>query len=266
MTDFIRFEQDGAVVTLTMNRPEARNALIGELDGQEIIDACGRINADNRIRAVILTGAGSCFSSGGDLKKIKASLGTGLGEPALSRQAYRNGIQRIPLALYNLEVPIIAAINGPARGAGCDITTMCDIRIASDTATFAESFVRVGLVAGDGGAWLLPRAVGMSRACEMAFTGDAITAQQALEYGLVSKVVPLQELMTEAHVIAERITKNPGQALRLTKRLLREGQHTRLDTLLEMSASFQALAHWTKDHEEALNAFAEKRPPTFQDR
>ena len=94
---------------------------------------------------------------------------------------------------------------------------MCDIRIASDTATFAESFVRVGLVAGDGGAWLLPRAVGMSRACEMAFTGDAITAQQALEYGLVSKVVPLQELMTEAHVIAERITKNPGQALRLTK-------------------------------------------------
>ncbi len=115
---------------------------------------------------------------------------------------------------------------------------MCDIRIASDTATFAESFVRVGLVAGDGGAWLLPRAVGLSCACEMAFTGDAITAQQALEYGLVSKVVPLQELMTKAHVLAERIAKNPGQALRLTKRLLREGQHTRLDTLLEMSALY----------------------------
>ncbi|MES2979762.1 MAG: crotonase/enoyl-CoA hydratase family protein [Pseudomonadota bacterium] len=264
MSDFIKFEKTGSIVCLTMNRPEARNALIGENDGQEIVDACQRVNLDNSARVVILTGAGSAFSSGGDLKKVKASLGTGLGQPSLSRQAYRNGIQRIPLALYNLDVPTIAAVNGPAIGAGCDIATMCDIRLASDTATFAESFVRIGLVAGDGGAWLLPRAVGLSRAYEMAFTGDAINAQQALEYGLVSRVVAPDALMQEANALAERIARNPGQALRMTKRLMREGQHTRLDTLLEMSASFQALAHWTPEHEEALNAFAEKRQPNFE--
>ncbi|RZJ16187.1 MAG: enoyl-CoA hydratase, partial [Haliea sp.] len=191
------------------------------------------------------------------------SLGQGLGEPTRSRLAYRNGIQRIPLALQALEVPTIAAVNGPAIGAGCDLATMCDIRIAADIATFAESFIKVGLVPGDGGAWLLPRAVGMSRACEMAFTGDAIDARQALDYGLVSRVVPPDELMAAANELAARIARNPSQALRMTKRLLREGQHTRLDTLLEMSASFQALAHWTSQHEEAVDAFLNKRTPVF---
>lgn len=264
MTPFIKFEQDGAVVTLTMNRPEIRNALIGQDDGDDILNACQRITRDMSVRAVILTGAGTCFSAGGDIRKIRETLGTGLGKPTRTRHAYRNGIQRIPLALYNLEVPIIAAVNGPAIGAGCDLTTMCDIRLASEKATFAESFIKIGLVPGDGGAWLLPRAVGMSRACEMAFTGDAITAQQALEYGLVSRVVPPEQLLPEAQALAARIASNPGQALRMSKRLMREGQHTRLDTLLEMSASFQALAHWTEQHEEAVDAFLAKRPPIFK--
>jgi 2-(1,2-epoxy-1,2-dihydrophenyl)acetyl-CoA isomerase len=265
LSNYLTYDKQGPVVTLTLNRPDIRNALIGVEDGDEIVEACQRISADLGVRAVILTGAGSCFCAGGDLRNMRAALGQGLGEPTRSRQAYRNGIQRIPLALQGLEVPTIAAVNGPAIGAGCDLTTMCDIRIASETATFAESFVKVGLVPGDGGAWLLPRAVGMSRACEMAFTGDAIDARQALEYGLVSRVVAPQRLMAEANELAARIARNPGQVLRLTKRLLKEGQHTRLDTLLEMSASFQALAHWTSQHEEAVDAFLTKRAPVFED-
>ena len=142
---------------------------------------------------------------------------------------------------------------------------MCDIRIASDRATFAEKFVQLGLVAGDGGAWLLPRVVGMSRAAEMAFTGDPVNAADALAWGLVSRVVPPEELMVETHRLAERIAKNPGLALRMTKRLLREGQHVRLDTLLEMAAGLQALAHKTKQYEEAANAFLERRTPVFTD-
>ncbi|XKH38395.1 enoyl-CoA hydratase-related protein [Azospirillum doebereinerae] len=160
-------------------------------------------------------------------------------------------------------MPVIAAVNGPAIGAGCDLACMCDLRIASEAARFAESFVKVGIVPGDGGAWLLPRVVGFSKACEMAFTGDSIDAAEALACGLVSKVVPPAELLPAAQALAKRIAVNPAHAVRMTKRLLREGRHVRLDTLLEMSAAMQALAHATADHREAVDAMLGKRPPTF---
>jgi enoyl-CoA hydratase/carnithine racemase len=265
MNKFLSYEKKGAVVTLTMDRPDLRNAVSDPDAIEELVEACTRINADLSVRAVILTGSGSAFSSGGNLKTVRATLGTGIGRPVNSRYAYRNGIQRIPLALYNLEVPTIAAVNGPAIGAGCDLACMCDIRIASDQAVFAESFVKLGMIPGDGGAWLLPRTVGMSKAAEMSFTGDKIDAAEALACGLVSQVVPHEQLLARANQLAARIAVNPGHALRMTKRLLREGQHTRLDTLLEMSAGFQALAHHTDQHEEALDAFNAKRVPVFGD-
>ncbi len=137
---------------------------------------------------------------------------------------YRTGIQRLPLALQKLEVPSIAAVNGPAIGAGCDLACMCDMRIASIHASFAESFIRVGLIPGDGGAWLLPRVVGLSKAMEMSFTGDAVKADDAMAIGLVSRVVEPEALLREAGALAARIARNPGSTLRLTKRLLREGQ------------------------------------------
>lgn len=263
MNTYLRYEQDGAVVTLTLNRPDIRNALIGLEDGDEIVEACQRITRDMSVRAVILTGAGTAFSAGGDIKRMGEVMAAGEHGPAGTRHVYRTGIQRIPLALYNLEVPTIAAVNGAAIGAGCDLACMCDIRIASEHARFAESFIKLSLVPGDGGAWLLPRAVGMSKACEMAFTGDTIDAAEALRCGLVSRVVAPELLLPEARALAERIAANPGQALRMTKRLLREGQHTRLDTLLEMSAGFQALAHTAPDHHEAVDAFLSKRKPVF---
>lgn len=141
---------------------------------------------------------------------------------------------------------------------------MCDVRIASTHAKFAESFVKLGIIPGDGGAWLLPRLIGLSRASEMSLTGDVIDAELALSWGLVSRVVPPEELLPSAMALASRIAANPPHAVRLTKRLLREAMHTRLDTLLEMSAAFQAMSHQTHDHREAVAAFLEKRAPVFE--
>lgn len=262
MSSFLTTERDGAILTLTMNQPATRNALTGNTAVDEFVQACADIARDTSVRAVIITGAGPVFSSGGNVKDMQRFFGDTL-SPEVIREEYRNGIQRIPKALYNLDVPTICAVNGPAIGAGLDLTCMCDIRIASETATFAESFVKVGIVAGDGGAWLLPRAVGMSKACEMAFTGEALNAQQALACGLVSRVVAPEQLMDEARALARKIAANPGGVLRMTKRLLREGQNSTLESLLEMSAGYQAIAHKTADHEEAVRAFMEKRAPKF---
>jgi enoyl-CoA hydratase/carnithine racemase len=260
MKPFLRYEQSGAIVTLTMDAAETRNALTGNSAPQEFVDACARIADDTSVRCVIVTGAGTVFSSGGNLKHMQSLFDA---PPSEIRHWYRQGIQRLATALYNLEVPTIAAVNGAAIGAGCDLTCMCDIRIASETASFAESFVKVGLIPGDGGAWLLPRVVGMSKAAEMSFTGDSLTAKEALACGLVSRIVSAERLMEEALALAGRIAANPGAGLRLTKRLLREGQHMRLEGLLEMSAGFQAVAHKTAHHVEAVNAFVEKRKPDF---
>ena len=262
MSLFLQSSRDGGVLTLTMNQPETRNALTGNTAVQELVDACEAITFDTTICVVILTGAGPVFSSGGNVKDMRRFFEDDIA-PELIREEYRNGIQRLPRALYNLDVPVIAAINGAAVGAGLDLTCMCDIRIASDTATFAESFVKVGIVPGDGGAWLLPRVVGMSKASEMAFTGEALTAAEALACGLVSRVVAPEALLAEAHKLAAKIAANPGGVLRMTKRLLREGQRSTLESLLELSAGYQAIAHKTNDHKEAVMAFVEKRKPVF---
>ncbi len=263
MSDPVLYEQEGPVVTLTLNRHETRNAISEDEMVNGIVDACARINGDRSVRVAIITGAGSAFSSGGNIKDMHEKKGMFGGSAPDLRDGYRNGIQRIPMAVHDLEVPLIAAVNGPAIGAGCDLTMMCDIRIASEKALFAESFVKVGLIPGDGGAWFLPRVVGMSRANEMAYTGEPVNAETALAWGLVSRVVPPEELMAAARDLAGRIAVNPPTALRMTKKLLREGTTSTLEALLEMSASLQALIHQTADHREAVAAMLEKRPPKF---
>lgn len=260
--DAVIYEQDGAVVTLTLNRPDTRNAIAEDLF-EALIAHCDRINRDLSVRCAILTGAGKGFSSGGNVKDMRDRTGLFGGSAARIRAAYREGIQRMPLAMHRLEVPIIAAVNGAAVGAGFDIAMMCDMRIASERASFAEVFVKLGIIPGDGGAWFLPRAIGMARAAEMAFTGDRIDAETALEWGLVSRVVPPESLMDEARVLAGRVAANPPEALRMTKRLIREGQRVDLETLLELSCGMQAIAHRTADHREAVDAMFEKRPPNF---
>lgn len=266
MSDPILTHRDGAILTVTLNLPEKRNPISDNGLIDALIDALTAADADISVRAVILTGAGSAFSSGGDLKAMKAGIGLRDALPAQTRRNYRSGIQRLPLMFHALEVPVIAAVNGPAIGAGLDLACMCDIRVAGESARFAESFVKVGIVPGDGGAWLLPRIVGFSKASELALTGETIDAAEALAIGLVSRVVADDALLATARSVAEKIAANPPHAVRMTKRLLREGQTTTLPALLDMSAAMQALAHATADHDEAVAAFLERRSPDFSGR
>lgn len=267
MSDLVLVAREGAIAIVTLNQPEKRNPISG-LEMIDALEAAMReLDADVGVRAIILTGAGTAFSSGGDIKAMAvpgASLRDEL--PAQTRRNYKLGIQRLPMLFEALEVPVIAAVNGPAIGAGCDLACMCDVRIAGESARFAESFVKLGIVPGDGGAWLLPRIVGFAKASELALTGDLLDAAGALACGLVSRVVPDDRLMDEARAIAARIAANPPHAVRMTKRLLREGYRATLANILEMSAAMQALGHATADHEEAVGAMIEKRSPSFTGR
>lgn len=259
----VRVERTGDVVVWTIDNPEQRNPISDEATIEALENAIRAADRDHSVRVAILTGAGSAFSAGGNVKHMRDKAGMFGGAPADLRQGYRHGIQRIPKALYHCEIPTIAAVNGPAIGAGCDLALMCDMRIAATTATFAESFVRLGLIPGDGGAWLLPRAVGMARASRLAFTGTAIDAATALDWGMVNEVVETDRLLETAHRLAAEIAVNPPHALRMTKRLLREGQQQSLETLLELSAAMQAITHHTGDHDEAVAAMLERRTPRF---
>lgn len=263
MSGFLIHEERDGIVTLTMNRPEERNALSEEHQMLEFVDMCDRLRRDTRVKVVILTGAGSAFSAGGNLKHMRDKKSFSAGSPMNIRDAYRNGIQQIPLALYELDIPTIAAVNGPAIGAGMDLSCMCDVRIASDRARFASSFVKLGIVPADGGAWLLSRTIGPAKALELMLTGETVGAREALAMQLVSKVVPHETLMDEAMAMAMAIAAHPPLTLRLSKRLLRESQQVSLATSLEIAAAYQALAHYTADHDEAVAAFLEKREPRF---
>lgn len=248
MDSLLDVARDGAVEVWTLNQPNTGNAITDRAFINLFDDAVDRVNADLDVRAVILTGAGKIFTSGGNVKEMADREGMfGVDERAM-RQAYQSGIQRIPRAMLRLEVPIIGAINGPAIGAGCDLAMMTDMRVASDKASFAESFVQVGIVPGDGGSWFLPQAVGFARAAEMTFTGDRVDAQTALEWGIVNKVVAPDELMGEARALADRIVKNPSHALRMAKRLLNESRSASLDSILSMAAAMQPLGHLDPEH------------------
>ena len=256
--EFIDLSRDGTIAVLRLNRPDTFNAWNQQMRS-ELRDAVNDLVSDDQLRVVVVTGTGRAFSAGEDVRGMKslAEIGT-------------RGFRRVVRDIHNvfdeieaIEVPVIAAVNGPAIGAGLDLACMCDIRISSDDARFAESFVKMGIVPGDGGAWLLPRVVGLSRASELSFTGRAIDASVALQWNLVSQVVKPDELMPHAMKLADEIASNPPQVTRMTKRLIREGMGMSLSSLLELSAAHQALAHLTADHREAVSAFLDKRRPTF---
>ena len=260
----IKLEKSGAIATLTLTRPEMMNALGQEGDGPAVAAACAEIEADPSIRVAILTGEGRAFSAGGDVKAMRDRTGAFGGSAYDIRNGYRRNIHMVVKSLYNLEVPLIAAVNGAAIGLGCDVACMADVRIAADSAKFGVTFLKLGLIPGDGGAWLLPRIIGNSRAAQLLFTGDVIDAQTAKEWGLVSDAVPGDQLMDEAMALAERMAAQPPQSLRLAKTLLRHGQSASYDTIMELSAASQALMHETEDHMEGVNAILEKRAPKFE--
>ena len=264
MTSFVQVERRGPVAILTFNRPESMNAIASREDCIDLVGAIEALNDDRSVSAAVVTGSGRAFSAGGNLKAMKARVGIGpQDQPDSTRFNYRRGVQRITEAFMACEVPLIAAINGHAIGLGCDLACLCDVRIAAESATFAASFIKIGIVPGDGGAWSLQKAIGYARAAEMFLTGDTYSAHDVEAFGLVNKVVPDDQLLTEAFALAERIASNPARALRLTKRLLREAQTQRMSEILELSAAYQAIAHETADHAEAIDAFLEKRKPVF---
>ncbi|MEC8133136.1 MAG: enoyl-CoA hydratase-related protein, partial [Pseudomonadota bacterium] len=178
---------------------------------------------------------------------------------------YRQGIHRIVRSLWQLEVPAIAAVNGPAIGLGNDVASLCDIRIAAKSAIFGATFLKIGLIPGDGGAWLLPRQIGFSRASELLFTGKTIPAETAAEWGLVSEVTDDDALMETARALADEICAQSPEALRAAKRLLRNGQTASFDMVMEMSATTQALMHQMSDHQAAIIAMLDKVEADYKD-
>lgn len=256
----------GHVRWWTLNRPDQRNPITDTDMVAAITGAAAQADAEAHIRCVVLTGAGTAFSSGGNIKDMAAGKGYFGAEPADIAAGYRDGIQAITRAMTGLRKPVVAAVNGPAIGAGCDLAMMCDLRLASTTAVFAESFVKLGLIPGDGGAWLLPRIIGHARASEMALTGDPIDAATALQWGMVSEVVPPDELPQRAQDLAERVARNPPIAVQLTKALLRDAARQSLDQVLQTSAAMQAITHHTEDHHTALTNMLQRLDEPYEGR
>ena len=264
MPNLIHIETRGHIQIWTLSRPERLNALPDLGDEVEFVDACATANADMTVRCVVLTGEGRAFSAGGDLKAMRDKTGLFAGTEADIRDRYQAVVHRIVRALYELEVPLIAAVNGPAMGLGCDITGLADIRIASDRASFGVPFLKLGIVPGDGGGWITPRYAGYARAAELLFTGQTIDAVTAADWGMVNRVVPHDALMAEVLLTASQIAAQAPLALRATKRLLRLGRTASLDEVLAETATAQAAAHTTADHAEGVAAVLEKRVPVFR--
>lgn len=262
----VRLEIEDRIATVTLNDPARRNPVTGNTMIEALLEAFADVNRNRDVSVMILTGADPAFCAGGDIKAM-ASRGDQFGMPPLDvAESYINGIQRIPLALYNLDIPTIAAVNGPAVGAGCDLSMMCDMRIASDRARFGEVFLNLGIIPGDAGSWFLLRRLGYQKAAELTFSARMIDAQEALDLGVVLEVVPHEALLRRARERAAVIAAKPPRAVRTAKRLLRNAERMDLPDFLNTAAAYQALMHQTDDHHEALSAFLEKRPPSYKGR
>jgi 2-(1,2-epoxy-1,2-dihydrophenyl)acetyl-CoA isomerase len=266
----ILYEKQDGVATITLNRPERMNAFNDTMIA-EWADALNDARTDGDVRAVIVTGAGRGFCSGADLRS-----GSGVADVAAStevtvsaadrRNWLRDGVQAVPRAVAILDKPYIGAINGAAMGAGMDMASQCDIRIASEAARFGMSYARVGLIPGDGGCWYLPRIVGLAKALEMIWTTDVIDANEALRIGYVNKVVPAESLMDEAMAFARRLVEGPAVAIQLAKRLVYRGLDSTLLESLEQAQHAMAIVQSTDDAREGPRAFSESRQPKFTSR
>jgi 2-(1,2-epoxy-1,2-dihydrophenyl)acetyl-CoA isomerase len=257
MSDTVLREQSEGVLTLTLSRPDALNSFTVEMK-EALAAALKDASRDRAVRALILTGAGRAFSAGQDLKERQTDGAPDLGTELRSRY------NPIVLAMRRLEKPIIGAINGVAAGAGCSIALACDIRLASDRASFMQLFGRVGLVPDTGSSWLLPRLIGYARAAEMVFTTDPVDAPTAERIGLVNRVVPADQLMVEATELARRLAQSAPLALGLAKRGLNRALDASLEEALEYEAQLQSIAGRSADHREGVSAFVEKRQPEWR--
>lgn len=253
-------KEDG-VATITLNRPDKLNAWSAQLIN-EVIKVVDELDQDDTVRAVILTGSGRGFCAGGDLSLPLFDM---VGY-SLEMKNFFHKVNMIPLGLRNLRKPVIAAVNGVAVGAGCAMAMACDIIIASEAATFGMAFVNVGYHPDAGASYLLPRLVGVHRACELIFTGRIIDASEAEKIGLVNRVVPADKLLATAKELALRLANGPSIAISLAKSSIYNGMQMTLEQALEREAQAAALILQTEDQKEGTNAFREKRKPAYQGR
>lgn len=254
----IRSNTEGAVATITLADPEVRNAITGEETLDAILDALDEAEADPGVVVVIINAEGPAFSSGGNVKDMAAREGLFGGSPSEQVERYRESIQQLTRFLATTDLVTIASVNGPAVGAGFDLVLGCDLRFGSRNARFAHTFIEMGIIPGDGGAWLLPRVVGWQRATELALTARFITAAEAENYGVLLEVVPEEKLDARVKELADIIASKPRPAVVLAKRLLRQARNMDLDGFLEFSAALQAIAHTTPEHETAIADYVEK--------
>lgn len=254
----VKSRSEDGVARITLADPEVRNVITGPEMLETLLDALDDAETDPEVVVAVIDAEGPAFSAGGDVKKMAARDGLFSGNPAELTENYRETIQQLTRFLLTTDLVTIAAVNGPAVGAGFDLVLGCDLRYGSRKARFAHTFVDIGIVPGDGGAWLLPRVVGWQRATELALTARFITSAEAESYGVLLEVVPEEKL--DAHVmgVARTIASKPGPAVIMAKRLLRQARSMDLDGFLEFSAALQAIAHATPEHERAVTDYVER--------
>jgi enoyl-CoA hydratase/carnithine racemase len=254
----VHYQTEGGVAILTLNRPEAKNAFSEEMLTlwQHYLV---KFRNDDKALVLITTGSGDTFCSGGNIR----DMAEGKLQSWNMKKYLWEGVHRIALAMEDLDKPVIAAINGAAMGAGLDMALMCDMRICSDRAKLSESYILMGLVPGDGGAYFLPRIIGQARAMELLLTADIISPMDAERIGLVNRVVKHETLTSETMKMAQSIAAKPAQAVRMMKRAVQQSLTSNLRSHLDYISSQLALLSETKDHQEAARAFLEKRKPIF---
>lgn len=248
---------DNRVAVLTLNRHDLRNALTGSSLIDDIVTTANWVNTADDVSVLVITGAGSAFSAGGNIRDMAERGGDFAGDVAECSERYRQGIQQIPLAMQAVEIPVIAAVNGPAIGAGFDLANMADIRIASDQAKFGETFLNLGIIPGDGGAWFMQRLIGYQQAFELTLTGRVVGAEEAKTLGVVLDVVAHDQLMERTLELANRIASQPPKATRQTKRLMKMAQRMELKDFLDLCAVFQGMCHNEPEHLDAVNRMLE---------
>ena len=259
----IAVDREGAVAWITLNRPDRLNALTATMSG-ELESAFRDAGNDEHVRCVVLTGEGRGFCAGQDLTEFENAYRSGQ-RPDIAEHLRTSYHRMIPVVVQTSK-PVIAAINGVAAGAGLSLALACDLRIASDEAKITQAFVKIGLIPDSGGSYLLPRAVGYSKALELSITGDMIDANTALAAGLVSRVVQAASFRDDVTALANRLASMPTLAIAATKSLLQGAPHLTLQDALEKEAATQAEMGRTSDHLEGVNAFVEKREPRFEGR
>lgn len=260
--DDLLVEKKNHALWITLNRPDARNAYsIGMV--QALVDVLRHADNDNQIRVMVITGLGTSFCAGGDIKAMMGKTGMFAGESNELREAYQRGIQQIPMTISQLKTPLIAMVNGAAIGAGCDLAAMCDLRVASDEAIFAETFAQVGLVPGDGGAFFLTRLIGFGKAMEMFLTCRTVSAEEAIKIGLVNEVVLPEQLRKRTEELVEKLASLPPIALQMTKKAVQHAYQNDLNSHLELMAAYQGITQRSSDHFKALEGMMNKKKPTF---